>query len=82
MNVVKLLSRVIMDLAEGEIKQNLNRFDSAQSFSKYINKSYCKTASLIANSCKAAGVLRILKTKNCPRCTILQKYRFSFPGRR
>ena len=32
-NVVKLLRRVIMDLAEGEIKQNLNRFDSAQSFS-------------------------------------------------
>ncbi len=55
--VVKLLSRVIMDLAEGEIKQNLNRFDSGQTFSKYINKSYCKTASLIANSCKAAGVL-------------------------
>ena len=55
--VVKLLSRVIMDLAEGEIKQNLNRFDSAQTFSKYINKSYCKTASLIANSTKAAGVL-------------------------
>jgi len=56
-NVVKLLSRVIMDLAEGEIKQNLNRYDSAQTFSKYINKSYCKTASLIANSSKAAGVL-------------------------
>jgi|TARA_B100000123_G_scaffold257706_1_gene221890 all-trans-nonaprenyl-diphosphate synthase len=46
-----------MDLAEGEIKQNLNRFDSGQTFSKYLNKSYCKTASLIANSCKAAGVL-------------------------
>ena len=56
-NVVKLLSRVIMDLAEGEIKQNLNRFDAGQTFSKYINKSYCKTASLIANSSKAAGVL-------------------------
>ena len=38
-NVVKLLSRVIMDLAEGEIKQNLNRFDSAQSFS--IPKTAC-----------------------------------------
>ena len=63
-NVVKLLSRVIMDLAEGEIKQNLNRFDSAQSFSKYINKSYCKTASLIANSCKAAGVLSGINDKN------------------
>ena len=56
-NVVKLLSRVIMDLAEGEIKQNLNRYDSGQTFSKYINKSYYKTASLIANSSKAAGVL-------------------------
>ena len=59
--VVKLLSRVIMDLAEGEIKQNLNRYDSAQTFSKYINKSYCKTASLIANSSKAAGVLSNLQ---------------------
>jgi all-trans-nonaprenyl-diphosphate synthase len=53
-----------MDLAEGEIKQNLNRFDSAQSFSKYINKSYCKTASLIANSCKAAGVLSGIDDEN------------------
>ena len=50
-----------MDLAEGEIKQNLNRYDSAQTFSKYINKSYCKTASLIANSSKAAGVLSNLQ---------------------
>ena len=56
-DVVKLLSRVIMDLAEGEIKQNLNRYDAGQTFSKYINKSYCKTASLIANSAKASGVL-------------------------
>ena len=63
-NVVKLLSRVIMDLAEGEIKQNLNRYDSGQTFSKYINKSYCKTASLIANSAKAAGVLSELNEKN------------------
>ncbi len=61
--VVKLLSRVIMDLAEGEIKQNLNRFDSGQTFSKYINKSYSKTASLIANSTKAAGVLSNLEEK-------------------
>ena len=62
-DVVKLLSRVIMDLAEGEIKQNLNRYDSAQTFSKYINKSYCKTASLIANSSKAAGVLSDISPK-------------------
>lgn len=57
LDVVKLLSRVIMDLAEGEIKQGLNRFDSSQSFESYLEKSYCKTASLIANSSKAIGVL-------------------------
>ena len=34
------------------------------SFSKYINKSYCKTASLIANSCKAAGVLSGINDEN------------------
>ena len=55
--MVKLLSRVIMDLADGEVKQGLFRFDTAQSFETYPEKSYCKTASLIANSARAAGVL-------------------------
>ncbi len=57
LDVVKLLSRVIMDLADGEVKQGLYRYDSGQSFSTYLEKSYCKTASLIANSTQAAGVL-------------------------
>lgn len=57
LDVVKLLSRVIMDLADGEVKQGLFRFDSRQKFSTYLDKSYCKTASLIANSSQAAGVL-------------------------
>ena len=57
LEVVKLLSRVIMDLADGEIKQGLYRFDSGQTFSTYLEKSYCKTASLIANSSQAVGVL-------------------------
>ena len=57
LEVVKLLSRVIMDLADGEVKQGLFRFDTAQSFETYLEKSYCKTASLIANSSRAAGVL-------------------------
>ncbi len=57
LEVVKLLSRVIMDLADGEIKQGLFRYDAGQSFETYLEKSYCKTASLIANSAKAAGVL-------------------------
>lgn len=55
--VVKLLSEVIMDLAEGEIQQGLNRFDTSLSIEAYLDKSYYKTASLIANSCKSAGLL-------------------------
>jgi all-trans-nonaprenyl-diphosphate synthase len=57
LTVVKLLSRVIMDLAEGEIQQGLNRFDTTLSLEAYLQKSYYKTASLIANSAKSVGVL-------------------------
>lgn len=57
LEVVKLLSEVIRDFAEGEIRQGLNRFDTSLSIEAYIEKSYYKTASLIANSVKAAGVL-------------------------
>ncbi|HEY9844808.1 MAG TPA: solanesyl diphosphate synthase, partial [Candidatus Caenarcaniphilales bacterium] len=55
--VVKLLSEVIMDLAEGEIRQGLNQFDTSLSIEAYLEKSYYKTASLMANSSKAVGVL-------------------------
>jgi all-trans-nonaprenyl-diphosphate synthase len=55
--VVKLLSEVIMDLAEGEILQGLSRFEANLSIEAYLEKSYYKTASLIANSSKAAGLL-------------------------
>ena len=57
LDVVKLLSEVIMDLAVGEIQQGLNRFDTSLSTETYIQKSYYKTASLIANSAKAASLL-------------------------
>lgn len=57
LQVVKLLSEVIKDFAEGEIQQGLNSFDTDVSLESYLEKSYYKTASLIANSAKAAGVL-------------------------
>lgn len=57
LRVVKLLSRVIMDLAEGEIQQGLSQFNSGLSIQDYLQKSYYKTASLMANSCKSVGVL-------------------------
>ncbi|WP_404784590.1 solanesyl diphosphate synthase [Altericista sp. CCNU0014] len=57
LQVVKLLSEVIKDFAEGEIQQGLSSFDTEVSLESYLEKSYYKTASLIANSAKAAGVL-------------------------
>ena len=57
LEVVKLLSEVIMDLAAGEIQQGLNRFDASLLLETYLEKSYYKTASLIANTSKAAGLL-------------------------
>ncbi|MDJ0534025.1 MAG: solanesyl diphosphate synthase [Xenococcaceae cyanobacterium MO_207.B15] len=57
LEVVKLLSEVIRDFAEGEILQGLNRFDTDLSIETYLEKSYYKTASLIANSVKAAAIL-------------------------
>jgi all-trans-nonaprenyl-diphosphate synthase len=57
LEVVKLLSEVIRDFAEGEIQQGINCFDTSLSLETYLEKSYYKTASLIANSAKAAAVL-------------------------
>ncbi len=57
LEVVKLLSEVIRDFAEGEIQQGLNQFDADISIESYLEKSYYKTASLIANSAKAAAIL-------------------------
>ena len=65
LEVVKLLSEVIRDFAEGEILQSINRFDTDTTLETYLEKSYFKTASLIANSAKAAGVLSEVSPKLC-----------------
>lgn len=57
LDVVKLLSEVIKDFAEGEIQQGLNRGDTDITLDQYLQKSYYKTASLVANSAKAAAIL-------------------------
>jgi all-trans-nonaprenyl-diphosphate synthase len=65
LTVVKLLSQVIMDLAEGEIQQSLSSFDTEMSIETYLEKSYFKTASLLANSAKAATILSDLPEPIC-----------------
>jgi all-trans-nonaprenyl-diphosphate synthase len=67
LTVVKLLSRVIMDLAEGEIQQSLNSFDTELSIDGYLEKSYCKTASLLANSAKASAILSDFPAAACEK---------------
>jgi all-trans-nonaprenyl-diphosphate synthase len=67
LEVVKLLSQVIMDLAEGEIQQGLNEFDADLSLEAYLEKSYYKTATLLANSAKATGVLSEVSSSTCDK---------------
>lgn len=51
--VVVLISRIIDDLVRGEFMQ----IDSNTNFENYLEKTYKKTASLMANSCKAVAHL-------------------------
>lgn len=57
LNVVKIISKIIIDFAEGEIKQGIKSFDSNISLEEYIEKSFYKTASVLACSCKATTML-------------------------
>nr|YP_010726669.1 prenyl transferase [Hypnea edeniana]WCH54746.1 prenyl transferase [Hypnea edeniana]WDY85144.1 prenyl transferase [Hypnea edeniana] len=57
LEVVKTISKVITDFAEGEVRQGSNNFNYKISIDDYIEKSFYKTASLIAASCKGAAML-------------------------
>nr|YP_009392906.1 prenyl transferase [Caloglossa intermedia]ARW61468.1 prenyl transferase [Caloglossa intermedia] len=57
LEVVKIISKVIIDFAEGEVKQGLISFDPTITIEDYIEKSFYKTATLIACSCKATAIL-------------------------
>lgn len=59
--VVKTISKVITDFAEGEVRQGLTNFDYTISIDNYIEKSFYKTASLIAASCTGTAMLSSIK---------------------
>jgi all-trans-nonaprenyl-diphosphate synthase len=56
LEVIKLISQVIADFADGEISQAASLFDASVTLEKYLEKSFYKTASLIAASCRGAAV--------------------------
>ena len=56
MEVIKLISQVIADFADGEISQASALFNTNLSVQDYLEKSHYKTASLIAASCRSSAV--------------------------
>ncbi len=54
--VIKLISQVIADFANGEISQAASLFDTDITLQQYMDKSFYKTATLIAASCRSAAV--------------------------
>ena len=56
LQVIKLISQVIADFANGEISQQQKVFDTSITLDEYMDKNFYKTASLIAASCKSAAV--------------------------
>merc|ERR1711906_82726 len=56
LEVIKLISQVIADFANGEISQAGSLFDCDVTLEQYMDKSFYKTASLIAASCRSAAV--------------------------
>jgi len=55
--VVEILSQVLSDLVQGEFMQLQTKQEEEDRFQDYINKSFNKTASLMAYSCQANAVL-------------------------
>nr|YP_009313313.1 Prenyl transferase [Dichotomaria marginata]SCW21567.1 Prenyl transferase [Dichotomaria marginata] len=74
LNVVTTISKVITDFAEGEVRQGLIHFDPTISIDEYIEKSFYKTASLIAASCKGSAMLSEINYHQENQCYLYGKH--------
>lgn len=63
--VIELLSQVIEHLVSGEILQMTSQPEELLSIDHYIKKTFYKTASLMANSCKAVAILGGQPREDC-----------------
>ena len=75
------LSQALADLVRGEFQQLQNKSDSSERFQLYLAKTFNKTASLLAYSAKANGLLSssylkvsVTKPLNFLRLTIIKSY--------
>jgi all-trans-nonaprenyl-diphosphate synthase len=74
LEVVKTISKVITDFAEGEVRQGLISFDATISINDYIEKSFYKTASRIAASCKGSAILSDIDIETQNQCYLYKKH--------
>ena len=63
--MIKLISQVIADFASGEISQQEYQFDTDITLQQYLDKSFYKTATLIAASCKSAAAFSDVPVEVC-----------------
>ena len=82
--VIKLISQVIADFADGEIRQMGRIFDTDLTMEDYMDKSFYKTASLIAASCRRVSVfaapMRTFPRKSCRALSCLQLLPYPWDG--
>jgi len=55
--VIGSMSQILQDLVNGEFQQMTSRRDKEDRFQLYLDKTFNKTASLMANSCKSVAIL-------------------------
>ena len=83
--VLIVLSQALADLVRGEFQQLQNKADSSERFQLYLAKTFNKTASLLAYSAKANGLLSSSYLKvinlmlpnvlgNCIRSSIIRSH--------
>jgi len=56
-DVVQCMSQILADLVNGEFQQMASRSDQEDRFQLYLDKTFNKTASLMAYSCKSVAIL-------------------------
>jgi len=56
-DVVSCMSQILSDLVNGEFQQMASRSDQEDRFQLYLDKTFNKTASLMAYSCKSVAIL-------------------------
>jgi len=56
-DVIQAMSQILYDLVNGEFQQMASKTDKDDRFQLYLDKTFNKTASLMANSCKSVAIL-------------------------